>query len=412
MARLIAKTNDMEREEWLALRRMGIGGSDAAAVAGVSKWASPLTVYMEKRGLYKRPQTEQLAEAAYWGNTMEPVLRKEFKKRINAEREAQGLPPLWVQQRHALFAHDEHDFMRTNLDGQIMGHELGTGILEIKTSSEYLKDEWDGEDVPNAYFLQVQHNIKVMEAAYAYLVVLIGGNKYKHYFIERDDETIGALVAIEYDFWHNHVNAAIPPAMDGTDATTEMHKLMYPQSQAHDAPIVNLPNALIDQVETLDVVKELLDCLEEQKAKCENEIKAAMGTTETAWAGPHKITWKTASNGVRSMRITCNPDNNKKDEVRAKYQRAIDRKKAELEKEKAALEKERLKAEKEAEKAKQKARQDAEKAAKKAVKDAKKAIKDAEKNKSMDDAVNDFIEGLKGAAATIETILNEGAENV
>jgi predicted phage-related endonuclease len=104
-----------------------------------------------------------------------------------------------------------------------------------------------------------------------------------------------------------------------------------------------LPDALIEHVEELDTIKELLAILEEQKTKCENEIKATMGTTEIAWAGPHKLTWKTASNGVRSLRVTLDPKNGK-DEIREKYQRAIDRKRNELEKSKQEAEKESLKA--------------------------------------------------------------------
>lgn len=304
MAVVIANTKDMERDDWLALRRKGIGGSDAAAVAGVSKYASPLTLYMEKRGTYKRPQTEFLKEAAYWGNTMESVLRAEFKKRINEEREAQGLKPLWIQQRHALFAHEEHDFMRTNLDGQILGHEAGQGILEIKTSSEYLKDEWEGEDVPNQYYIQVQHNIKVMEADFAYLAVLIGGNKYKHYFIPRDDETIQYLVEIEKNFWFNHVLAGIPPVASSNDAETEMMKVLYPNS--YDEPVVELPIDYADIVERHENLKETEKDIKAQIKECRNKLTFAMQEQAEAYAGPHHVTFRANKKGVKSLRIKLN----------------------------------------------------------------------------------------------------------
>jgi putative phage-type endonuclease len=304
MAKIIASTKDMAREQWLELRQAGIGGSDAAAVAGVSKYASPLTLYMEKRGTYKRPQTDTLAEAANWGNIMEPVLRAEFKKRINEERAEKGLKPIWVQQRHAIFAHDEFDFMRTNLDGQIFGHEAGTGILEIKTASEYLKEDWEGEDVPNQYYIQVQHNIKVMEADYAYLAVLIGGNKYKHYFIERDDETINYLVGIEHNFWHNHVEAKIPPVTSGNDAEAEMMKIMYPNS--YDEPVIELPIEFKEVVERHEDLKEQEKEIKAAIKEARNNLTFELKEQAIAWAGPHQVTFKANKNGVKSLKIKLN----------------------------------------------------------------------------------------------------------
>ena len=46
--KILAKTEGMLREEWLALRKQGIGGSDAAAACGLSRWKSPLGLWLEK----------------------------------------------------------------------------------------------------------------------------------------------------------------------------------------------------------------------------------------------------------------------------------------------------------------------------------------------------------------------------
>ena len=301
MARLVAYTKGMPEKEWLDLRRGGIGGSEAAAVAGVSPYASPLVVYMDKRGMYQREVGQHVKEAAEWGHIMEPVIRNEFKKRINEERAAEGKKPLWVQQRHAIFAHDEFDFMRTNLDGQIFGHELGTGILEIKTASEYLKDDWAGDDVPNNYYIQVQHNIKVMEADFAYLARLVGGNKYKHYFIPRDEETINSLVDIEQNFWHNHVLTKIPPVTSGNDAESEMLKIMYPNS--YDEPIIELPSEFISLAETYEDLKQQEKDVKAALKGAKNKIAFELKDNAIAWAGPHQITLKANKNGVKSLKI-------------------------------------------------------------------------------------------------------------
>ena len=41
-------TLGMSREEWLKLRRSGIGGSDAGAICGLNPYSSPMSVYRDK----------------------------------------------------------------------------------------------------------------------------------------------------------------------------------------------------------------------------------------------------------------------------------------------------------------------------------------------------------------------------
>lgn len=295
MPKLIANTAKMSESEWLELRKSGIGGSDAASIAGINKWASPVVMYMEKLGLYER---KAAGEAASWGNILEPVVREHFKKAVNEERAEQGLSPLKVVHRMAIFAHDEHDFIRTNLDGLCYCEELGKGIVEIKTASEYLKEEWEGEDVPNSYFIQVQHNMLVMNVNYAYLAVLIGGNKYKHYFIERDQELIDYLINIESNFWNNHILTKIPPEMDGSDSTKEMLNTLYSESVEPEIPIT-LPSESNRWLEVIEECKTMIKNTKEKQTKYENMIKDEMKESETAFVGPHKVTWKANKNGTR-----------------------------------------------------------------------------------------------------------------
>ena len=80
----IARINQMSREEWLALRMHGLGGSDAAAACGMSKWKSPLMLWLEKTG---KQASQAAGEAAYWGTIMEPILRNEFAKRTGLKVE-------------------------------------------------------------------------------------------------------------------------------------------------------------------------------------------------------------------------------------------------------------------------------------------------------------------------------------
>lgn len=376
MARLIANTANMPVDEWLELRKQGIGGSDASAVVGVNKYANPVTLYMEKLSYYNRNAKDNVREAAEWGNRLEPVVRETFKEKINAERAEQGLSPLRIVHRKAIYAHDEHDFIRTNLDGIIYGHELGTGIFEAKTAHYMLREDWEGEDVPNQYFIQVQHNMLVMGAKYAYLAVLIGGNTYKHYFIQRDEEICEMLISMESDFWHNHILKRIPPANNGHAAEKEMIKDMNPHSEHVEGYLKALPNVCIEYVEKIEALKDILEDVEQEKTMYENEVKMIMGNTELAFAGSHKVTWKTASNGVRPLRITLDAALDKEKYYKPKF-KEFEQTKKDLDKEIEVVAKAKLKADKAA----TKARKELEANELKAIKAKEKALKQAEKER-------------------------------
>ena len=101
---VIANTAAIPYEEWLERRKEGIGGSDAAVVCGVSRYKSPVELWMEKTG---QLPAQEAGEAAYWGHQLEELVRTEFTKRTGIQ----------VEHRMELLRSDQHPFMQANLDG-------------------------------------------------------------------------------------------------------------------------------------------------------------------------------------------------------------------------------------------------------------------------------------------------------
>lgn len=277
-AKVLANTTEMNREQWLEARRKGIGGSDVSAIAGLNKWKSPVGVYLEKVG--QSPLKDTAGEAAYWGNVMEDIVAQEFSIRTG----------LKVRRRKAILTHPEHEFMFANVDRLIIGKQEG---LECKTASEYLKGDWEDEEIPAAYLLQIQHYMAVTGYKAWHIAVLIGGNKFIHKKIDRDEELISYLIKIEKDFWENHVLKEIPPAFDGSDASVDLLKALYPESDPESE--INLPKDAETLLEALEVIKSDIKESETKKKEYENQIKAFMGTNEKAYSGNRKITWKSNS---------------------------------------------------------------------------------------------------------------------
>lgn len=276
MAQVLVATRNMSREEWLEHRRRGIGGSDAAAIAGLSRWRSPVAVWLEKTG---QIEPEEPGEAAYWGTVLEDLIAREFSTRTGKK----------VKRRLAILQHPDYPFMLANVDRLVVGEKAG---LECKTTGEYRKAEWEDDRIPDEYILQCQHYMAVTGYPRWYIAVLIGGNKFRWKVIERDEEIINYLIKIESDFWRLVENRT-PPEMDGSQSSAEVLKLLYPEAEEGKAIILSS--------EAEELIAEYEAAVEEEKAAGErkeaaaNKLKALLGDAEAGRAGDRLVTWKTVT---------------------------------------------------------------------------------------------------------------------
>ncbi|HDR4898629.1 TPA: YqaJ viral recombinase family protein [Bacillus cereus] len=274
-AKVLVNTLNMDHTQWLQARTQGIGGSDVSAIAGLNKWKSAVQVFLEKTQAIEKEDIQ--SEAAYFGNVLEEVVAKEFAKRTD----------LKVQRRNAILQHPEYPWMLANVDRLVVGEKVG---LECKTASEYLKKDWEDEEVPAAYLLQCQHYMAVTGYEAWWIAVLIGGNKFVHKKIERDEELVQYLIDIEKDFWLNNVEKNEPPMFDGSDASTELLKHLYPESIVDSFVSLGKQEELL--IEARDQVDREIKVLQEQKAEYENKIKAKLGTNEVGGTENYKVYWK------------------------------------------------------------------------------------------------------------------------
>ena len=142
----IAKVSDLTREDWLQMRHGGLGGSEIGSACGISPYQSPLVLYMRKVGLYTQEIEDNDAMKA--GRKLEPVLAEWFTEETG----------LKTYQSNYMFRHPEHTWAIANIDRFIQEREgkSGRGVLEIKTASEYVRDEWAKDECPNHYLMQLQ----------------------------------------------------------------------------------------------------------------------------------------------------------------------------------------------------------------------------------------------------------------
>ena len=277
-ANILVETENLSREEWLRYRKCGIGGSDVAAILGISKWNSAISLWLDKTNQTNEPIEEN--EAMQWGTIMEPIIRNHFA-------EVTGKTVVEVK---AMLQHPEHPFMLADIDGLTEDDEGNPAILEIKTASEYKRSEWEN-DIPSYYQTQVQHYLCVTGVQKAYVAVLIGGNSFKVYEVDADAEIQSMLIAVEKDFW-NKVQNMIRPEMDGSDAAKNLLDSLYHGGISEE---IVMPDEAIEYVDAY-----IEACAEEDNAKAKkqeasNHIKEIMGDYDKASCIGHSISWKPVS---------------------------------------------------------------------------------------------------------------------
>jgi len=185
--------------EQLKIRKTGIGGSDAPPILGVSKFKTPLDIFLDK--LDNNIQEQKLTPAQEWGNKLEPVIIQKFM-------EETGFNCVLANNT---FRHPKNNFMLANVDALIPEQNA---ILECKTTNAYKAKEWSdegGDNIPDEYLIQCAHYAEVLDVPLVYIAVLIGGNDFRIYNYNRNEKLGNVIIGKEKEFWEKNVIAKEPP---------------------------------------------------------------------------------------------------------------------------------------------------------------------------------------------------------
>lgn len=285
-----------EREAFLNERRTGIGGSDQAAIAGLSQWATPLDVYLQKIGADHDGET---SDAAQRGIDLEPVLMAAYEMKVGRA----------IERTPAMLRHAQHPELLCHLDGRDIADP--SRIIEGKTSRN--PEDW-ANGAPTPYALQAQHNMLVAEATICDLPALIATEEaftvlrrwfaeqkdvaviarfviesldFRIVTIERDEEMADALKASALEFWHDHVLPRVPPPIRSVDDARKL----WPQSKPASIEATDQIVAIEADLREIEV---RMDVGEKALAQFKASIHEFMGENDTlTYQGRTLRTWKT-----------------------------------------------------------------------------------------------------------------------
>ena len=304
MAQNFIALKSKSKEHWLELRRQGIGGSDISAILGLNKYRSPLDVYQDKLGL--APEVEE-NEAMYFGTLLEDIVAKEFAERTGMK----------VQKVNYTIGVGKDYWMRANIDRAIVNPDIAgnvrikeqkdtnrilttDAILECKTAGFRSAHLWGpsqeleiatGEvtsehEIPVQYELQVQWYMAVTGVSKAYVAVLIAGQEFRCYEVDRNEALIAQMTQYAHKFWFENVCLKNAPEPTNSDELQSVCPI-------DNGDMVEASNELAVEIGEYRNIKGRIDELSDQLDAVAERIKMSVGEHLGLTLGGEKVvTWK------------------------------------------------------------------------------------------------------------------------
>ncbi|MGE0983797.1 YqaJ viral recombinase family protein [Ralstonia pseudosolanacearum] len=283
----LVPTKDLPREDWLAVRKNGIGGSDAAAAVGLNPFKSQTELWLEKTSRdadLPKPDPNDTSEPVFWGTMLEPIVCAAYSKQTGNR----------VRRLNSVLRHPTVPFMLANLDREVVGTP-DVQILECKTAGLFGARHW--QDGPPEYVvLQVQHQLAVTGKQAADVAVLLCGQRLEVYRIERDNELIARLIQLEAEFWR-YVETDTPPPGDGSESADRALRCLYPRDGGGTLDFSD-DRQLSATFADLVAVREQIETLEVAAAKLKQTIQYAMGDASRALFDTGEVTFKRTKDGT------------------------------------------------------------------------------------------------------------------
>ncbi len=171
---ILCDTKGMTEDRWLECRMHGpdgdipytVGGSDVAAIFGLSPWVTPLELWRIKKGIDK-PAKKPNAGQLMMGHLLEPIAAYWYEKKTGNK----------VTDDTNLYQHAEHPYALANFDRRFERASDGEqGILECKSCTYHKADDWSDDAIPIYYELQLRFYLAVADVDIGAFSTVWGNN--------------------------------------------------------------------------------------------------------------------------------------------------------------------------------------------------------------------------------------------
>lgn len=259
----------VDRAGWLEWRRQGLGATDVVAIVGLSRWATPFSVWAEKTGRTPIDDTVPSVEAEF-GLRAEAMLAPWFGELTGYHARK------WQHRAH----HRDWRVGRATLDALVFRTRRSAaplGPLELKTTDR--QPDWTAETFPLDYLAQCQWQMEVTDTDRAWLFAL-HGRRPVIYPVERDLDDGAWLLDAARRFWRDHVEGDRPPPVHvapmhvTTEALARMHRI--------EGAAVELDGGELDLVRRVVATRQHATHAKKAAEAAANDLKARLGDGEIA----------------------------------------------------------------------------------------------------------------------------------
>ena len=257
-----AEEIELNTPEDFDVRRTGVGGSDIAAVLGISPYKSAYEVYEEKVNGLKQDLSDN--EKVVWGQLLEEPIAKRYEQVTRKKLSITNI-----------IRSGDYPFLIASPDRVISNEKRG---LEIKAVGEHTKHLW-GESgsqlIPEYYYLQIAHYMLVLDYQAWDVAALIGGQELRIYSFERDKEIDDLIIQGAFDFWTNHVQKKIAPPKDYSKP--DVQQLIKRKNNLVSEACVELPDEYVAIVNQLEEAKEQIKRYQSLQKEVESKLLDVIG---------------------------------------------------------------------------------------------------------------------------------------
>jgi putative phage-type endonuclease len=267
-------------QDFTADRTKYIGGSDIGAILGLSKFRSPLEVWMEKTG---KEVTKQDSLPLRFGSFAEEFVASEYARSTHSE----------LLHDESTHIHPTYPYMSAHIDRFVLGNgsaQPPTGILECKTANSFSTGNWGeaGTDqVPMTYLCQCIWYMAITQIQRADLAVLFGNSDFRIYQITQDQALENLVIEKAIAFWEDYVLKDIaPPASSQADC-----HLLFQKGDPQKT--VNASSQTLELAKRLHLLNEEMATREVEIASIKQIFMSAMGDAESLLYQDQVLaTWK------------------------------------------------------------------------------------------------------------------------
>lgn len=260
-------------------RRGGVGGSDVAAILGLSPWKKPIDVWLEKKGLLDEAVNPNREFLLQLGTDLEPVIAKLYERQTGKKLNL-PFPMQWK--------HKKHEILFASPDRFVEGESHG---VELKSESQFSDKFGDPgtDEVPPHYLLQVAHYMNVMDYESWDIALLHAGTSFAIYTVRRDKELEDAVTEQVLNWWARHIVGDTPPDIDGSEGWSKYLKRRFPQNVS---AMLKATEEQTQLAQLLGMARMARDKYDAHVTEIENRLKFAIGEHEGVTGPFGKITWK------------------------------------------------------------------------------------------------------------------------